>query len=44
MYQNGHTVVGVEVVEQPVKELFEENSIECEVTTVDNVGKLYKVE
>ena len=36
-------MVGVEIAEQPIKELFEEQKIEVEVETVENVGKLYKV-
>jgi len=43
MYGHGHTVVGAEFVEQAVKELFTENNIEHDVSTIDHVGKLYKV-
>lgn len=42
MYQKGHTVCGVEIAEQPIKELFEENKIEVEVHDIENVGKLYQ--
>ena len=43
MYEHGHTVVGVEFVEQPVKELFTDNTIEFDVTAITDVGNLYKV-
>lgn len=43
MYEKGHTVVGVELVEQPVKELFEENSLPFEIEEIENVGTIYKV-
>ena len=43
MYEHGHTVVGVEFVEQPVKELFTDNNIEFDVTAITDVGNLYKV-
>lgn len=42
MYQQGHTVVGLDVAEQAVRDVYEGNSLEY---TVDNIekGKLYKV-
>ncbi|XP_053394589.1 probable thiopurine S-methyltransferase [Mercenaria mercenaria] len=42
MYRNGHTVCGVEIAEQPVKEFFEENEIDHEIQAVENIGNLYK--
>ena len=41
--ERGHEVVGVEIGELPVKELFEENSIEYDVENFPNVGNLYTV-
>ncbi|KAL4237189.1 hypothetical protein ACF0H5_005569 [Mactra antiquata] len=42
MYNKGHTVCGVEIAEQPIKEYFEENKIDYETEQVENVGTLYK--
>lgn len=42
MYEHGHTVCGVEIAEQAIKELFEENKIEVDIQDIPDVGKLYK--
>lgn len=42
MYKKGHTVCGVEIAEQAIKEFFDENEIDFDVETVENIGKLYK--
>ena len=43
MYDNGHTVCGVEISEQAVNEFFEENGIETVVSEKENVGKVHQV-
>ena len=43
LYERGHEVVGAEIAEPPVKELFEENNIEYDIENFSNVGNLYKV-
>ena len=43
LYERGHEVVGVEIAEPPVKELFEENNIEYDVENFPGIGNLYKV-
>ena len=44
LYENGHEVVGVEIVEQPVIEYFAENALEHTVEDLHvDVGKIYKV-
>ena len=44
VYDAGHTVVGVEVVEQAVQEFFTENKLEYTVEKLDKIkGSLYKV-
>ena len=44
MYDAGHTVVGVEVAEQALKEFFIENKIEYTVEKLEKInGDLYKV-
>ena len=44
LYDAGHTIVGVEIAEQAVREFFEENKIEYTVETVDKInGTVYKV-
>ncbi|WAR22961.1 TPMT-like protein [Mya arenaria] len=42
MHGRGHTVVGVEIAEQPIRELFQEHDIPHQVLEVAGVGKLYK--
>ncbi|XP_052239014.1 thiopurine S-methyltransferase-like isoform X1 [Dreissena polymorpha] len=42
MYNRGHTVVGVEIAEQAVQELFSENKLDVQVKHVEGVGPLYK--
>ncbi|WAR22960.1 TPMT-like protein [Mya arenaria] len=41
MWERGHTVVGVEVAEQGVREFFEENGLTPESEAVENVGTQY---
>ncbi|XP_052274528.1 probable thiopurine S-methyltransferase [Dreissena polymorpha] len=41
MYNQGHSVVGVELSEQAVQELFSENKLEARVQHVEGVGPLY---
>ena len=44
MYDAGHTVVGVEIAEQALKDFFIENKIEYTVEKLDKInGDLYKV-
>ena len=44
VYDAGHAVVGVEVVEQAVQEFFTENKLEYTVEKLDKIkGSLYKV-
>ncbi len=43
LYDQGHTVVGVECAEQALQEFFQENNVEYLVEKVDKIeGKLYK--
>ncbi|KAH3733594.1 hypothetical protein DPMN_040025 [Dreissena polymorpha] len=42
MYNRGHTVVGAEIAEQAVQELFSENKLDVHVQHVEGVGPLYK--
>ncbi|XP_052775873.1 probable thiopurine S-methyltransferase [Mya arenaria] len=41
MWERGHTVVGVEVAEQAVREFFQENGLVPDKEHVENVGTLY---
>ena len=44
MYDHGHTVVGVEIAEKAIQQLFVENGLTVEVEQAPAVnGKLYKV-
>lgn len=44
MAGEGHTVIGVEYIEQPIKEFFSEQDLEYTVVSMpDNKGKIYKV-
>ncbi|XP_052240799.1 thiopurine S-methyltransferase-like isoform X2 [Dreissena polymorpha] len=43
MYNRGHTVVGAEIAEQAVQELFSEKKLDVHVQHVEGVGPLYKV-
>lgn len=42
MYNHGHTVCGVEIAEQAVKDFFVESNLEYISETVQNVGNVYK--
>ncbi|XP_052240798.1 thiopurine S-methyltransferase-like isoform X1 [Dreissena polymorpha] len=42
MYNRGHTVVGAEIAEQAVQELFSEKKLDVHVQHVEGVGPLYK--
>lgn len=42
MYDQGHTICGIEIAEQAVKEFFEENKIEVDIVDVGKLLKLYK--
>ena len=45
LYDGGHTIVGVEVAEQAVREFFIENSFEYTVEKLNKIsGSLYKVD
>lgn len=43
MYNKGHTVCGIDIAEQPLKEFFEEHDIDKDVEELENAAKLYKV-
>ena len=42
-YENGHEVIGVEIAEEPVKELYQGSAIAHSVQEIENVGSIYKV-
>ncbi len=43
LYDQGHTVVGVECAEQALQEFFQENDMEVVVEPVEKIeGKVYK--
>ena len=43
LYQKGFEVIGIEGVEQAVREFFQENDIQVEEEEVDNRGHLFQV-
>ena len=43
LYKQGHNVVGAEIAEQPIVELFQENNIEYVVRDLPEIGKVYEV-
>lgn len=42
LYKEGHSVVGAEIAEQPVAELFQENNIDHMVEDILDIGKVYE--